>query len=80
MSDVRLFFGSIFYPSGGYEDFKGIFESVASAKEWAVSQNEYLSWAHVVCDDHIVLKGFSDVQEGLEIEDRFVWKWSEKVD
>lgn len=59
---VMLFSGSAFYPLGGWDDFKGYFETVEDAKKSLLAQDDELVhgddlWAHIVCGGRIVLWG-----------------------
>lgn len=70
----KLFCGRNFYPSGGYEDFKGNFTSCKEAIQFI--ENEYKDgedvWAHIVQNDKIIMRGIND--------DRvypIIWKWQE---
>lgn len=52
-----LFSGNDFYPLGGWQDFKGCFESIEKAKEWSEinEPDPMFSWAHIVCENKIIL-------------------------
>lgn len=72
----KVFFGYFYYPKGGYEDFKGSFESLDLAKKFILEtrKNESFSWAHIVLEDKIVLKG--------TIIDEYpkLWRWDREIE
>ncbi len=47
-----LFYGSIYYPTGGACDFRGSFDTIEEAKAARASQQEDCgySWAHITDD------------------------------
>lgn len=62
---IMLFAGSSFYPSGGWEDFRGYFNTVEEARIFLIHNWETFDiccspWAHVVEDNKIVLEGTLD--------------------
>ena len=62
---IMLFAGSCFYPSGGWKDFRGYFNSVEDAKEFLKDYWENFDiccspWAHMVENNKIVLEGRLD--------------------
>ena len=74
-----LFAGSAYYPSGGWEDFRGYFNSIAMAKEWVVNYDfDMHAWAQIVLDDTIILYGNGEyhyVEHEGEIIYEFRWEW-----
>lgn len=70
----KLFCGHRYYPSGGYEDFTGYFDSIEDAKKYIKDEYTYDScmWAHIVLVDKIVLCGRLDC-----IYDNAHWEWKE---
>ncbi len=52
-----LFSGSNFYPSGGWDDFKGYFSSIEDAKLWLQKNepNAHYMWAHIVYNHKIIM-------------------------
>lgn len=59
----KLFAGNNYYPLGGYDDFKGNFDSIEEAMRGFItyyedgSGAEYAEqWGHIVCDDKIIFK------------------------
>jgi len=74
----KLFCGPTFYPLGGYEDFKGCFETIEHAKLWLLqhSPDACFMWAHIVCKDEIVLWG--DDADRPFYGDLSPWVWREK--
>jgi hypothetical protein len=50
MEDYALFAGSMFYPRGGWNDFRGYFDSVDNAKEWFDNYKGTMKnlWMHIV--------------------------------
>lgn len=47
MSNYLLFAGGFYYPSGGWDDFRGSYSTPEEAKEVAESLT-YIDWWHVV--------------------------------
>ena len=56
MKPYLLFCGDTYYPLGGWEDFKGSFDTLEDARA-AMPIHEY-SWAHIAFDGAIV-EGYS---------------------
>ncbi len=58
MTDLKykLFYGDNYYPLGGYDDFKGNFDSIEEAIKYLKVAEPCASymWAHIVLDDKIV--------------------------
>lgn len=73
-----LFSGELYYPRGGWKDFKGFFDDVESAKKWIVEHNPDATdkWAHILVDGEIVLEGGPDENSQFGIE--AVWVWLQK--
>jgi hypothetical protein len=59
MNEYMLFMGADFYPSGGWEDFSGYFDSVEKAIIFLQSQDRFMKWAHVVHQGKIIIKANS---------------------
>lgn len=59
---VKLFFGDVHYPHGGYNDFYGYFSSIEEAKEYMEKNYsvEPSMWAHIVINDTIIVSGYFD--------------------
>lgn len=57
MKKYKLFAGEQYYPIGGYEDFKGNFDSLEEAMQSFDNTREAYcgQWAHIVCDDVIIM-------------------------
>ena len=60
-----LFAGSQFYPYGGWEDFRGYFDSVECAKIFLLKEYEnfscsYCSWSHIVQNGKIIVSAILD--------------------
>jgi len=55
-----VFAGRNYYPYGGWEDFKGIFNTIEDAQKSFEneSENYYNEWAHIVKDGKIIFEGF----------------------
>ena len=71
---IKLFLGLNYYPDGGYDDFKGSFDDIESAKEWVekeYSEAYFDGWAHLVLDDKIILRGYRDSSSW----DVKPWEW-----
>ena len=47
MKRFLLFTGQHYYPDGGWDDFKGDFESYEHAKDFLIQHNDY-DWWHLV--------------------------------
>jgi len=47
MKRFLLFAGDFYYPNGGWDDFKGDFDSVENAKDWLEGDGG-ADWAHVI--------------------------------
>lgn len=76
MNKYMLFYGSFYYPYGGWEDFKGYFQSMEEAKDYALKalEENCCVWIHVVFDDKIILSGKKDVYDDA------IWEWKEGED
>lgn len=59
MNKFYVFLGEIYYPLGGYKDFKGEFDSLDDAVKYIRINysNAFDRWCHVVKDNKIVLEG-----------------------
>lgn len=79
MNDKYLvFYGDDFYPSGGWSDFCGYFDSLEKAIIFIQSQDKFMKWAHVVYQDKIIIKA-SSIEEYKETDDGKVFcdnRWS----
>ena len=69
-----IFAGWFFYPDGGWEDFRGFFDTIDDAKKWIqenLGQGGYpLQWAHIVHNNKIILKVSFDYRtETLDFEE-----------
>ena len=63
MERYLVFMGSIYYPSGGFEDFAGDFSTEKEAVNKAKSMDyDFSEWAHVydTRDRKILLKIYTD--------------------
>ena len=70
---VKLFLGEIYYPCGGYEDFRGNFENAEIAIKYIEDKFPYSNqWAHIVLDDKIIIEGRSSWYPETK------WKWEKK--
>ena len=68
-----LFCGFTYYPYGGWEDFKGYFDSLQDCQEWVyknITDPSY-RWVHIVHQDKIVLYGHCQEKEGKNAQ----WAW-----
>jgi len=66
MNRYLLFSGDDYYPSGGWQDFRGDFETIEKAKEhFLVDKDGNRDWMHVVdsTDGRIVFRGSYDEDE-----------------
>lgn len=74
-----LFGGETFYPSGGWNDFKGYFNSIDEAKEFI--ENEYLSetlaWSHIVFKNDVIFHGKKDSTYDSKEIISYEWEWME---
>ena len=76
---ILLFLGNNYYPAGGWDDFKGYFEDIESAKKW-VQENEvdaFTKWAHLVYMDKIILYGCGKFKEYYTFDKPSEWIWEE---
>ena len=66
---VKLFYGNSHYPMKGYEDFKGYYNDIESAKAFVEKEleNACFVWAQIVIGDKIVCSG--------EINCYPKWEW-----
>lgn len=60
-----LFAGSSYYPHGGWEDFRGFFETIEDAKKWLQDNFDNIGigcclWAHIVVNFKIALVCYFD--------------------
>ena len=58
MKRYLLFRGDIYYPAGGWDDFKGSFDTLVEAAEEATKDSSF-DWWHVV-DSHTGIKEEGD--------------------
>lgn len=67
----KLFYGNIYYASGGWCDFKGNFDSEKEAREYLekTETDECLMWAHIVFEDKIIR--YATV-------DSWTWDWRDE--
>ena len=63
----KLFCGACYYAEGGYNDFRGSFDSIEDAKLHADGLPDYCEWAQIVLDDKIIQTG--------GCWDKSPWKW-----
>lgn len=72
-----LFSGSAFYPCGGWEDFKGQFDTIEAAKLWLQkeSPDATFKWAHIVHDDKIILWASSSDNDCPVYGEYGFWQW-----
>lgn len=54
MNEYLVFLGDDFYPCGGWEDFRGDFDSLEEALNYIKSQEPNYSWAHVVYKNKVI--------------------------
>ena len=52
-----LFLGDLFYPSGGWMDLVGVFDSFSEARDVIESISPFDRWFHVVFNGKIIAKG-----------------------
>ncbi len=52
----KLFSGDFFYPSGGYGDFIGSFETVQECIDFVEKTPLNFEWSHIVEEDRIILE------------------------
>lgn len=72
----KLFYGSNFYPSGGWDDFKGHFDSEKEARDH-LDKNEpdpCSMWAHIVFEDRILRYASG----GSSWEEKIGWHWRDE--
>lgn len=60
MKRYALFVGSRYYPSGGWRDFVGSFDTIVEAREaaWPRRRHETMGWYHI-----------ADTEQGRIVED-----------
>jgi hypothetical protein len=69
MNDKYLvFLSDNYYPSGGWEDFSGYFDSLEMAIIFIQSQEPDCNWAHVVYQDKIIIRA-SSIEEYKETDE-----------
>lgn len=71
-----LFEGEDYYPSGGWHDFKGHFETIEQAKTW-LEENYSCpcdQWAHIVYQGKIILNAYSP-----ELLEHTNWIWESEL-
>lgn len=56
MKRYLLFSGDNYYPGGGWEDFRGDFDTVEAAKAAKLDQHKHDDWYHIV-----------DIETGTEV-------------
>lgn len=54
MKDYLVFLGEIYYPSGGWEDFRVDFDSLEEALNYIKSKEPLYNWGHVVYKNKII--------------------------
>lgn len=56
--DIRnrylVFYGNRYYPYGGWEDYKGEFETLEDAKNFIYTLDTCYTWAHIVFEKKII--------------------------
>ncbi len=75
MNEYLVFIGEDYYPSGGWDDFSGYFESSEKAKEYIKSFDPDHKWAHVVKNGEIV---FTAVGHMIEYN-HYKWVFSDEM-
>jgi hypothetical protein len=48
LKNFLLFAGDVYYPSGGWDDFQGSFDTVDEAKAYLKAQNHNHDWWQIV--------------------------------
>ena len=56
MKDYLVFLGENYYPYGGWEDFRGDFDSLEEGLNYIKSQDSSYEWAHIVYKNKIIKK------------------------
>jgi hypothetical protein len=54
MKPYLVFAGDVYYPLGGFDDFKGSFDTLEEAQA-AIPEDDF-TWGHIVHEGAIVLK------------------------
>jgi hypothetical protein len=54
VKDYLVFLGDNYYPWGGWEDFRGYFDSLEESLNYIKSQDAGYTWAHVVYKNKII--------------------------
>jgi hypothetical protein len=78
---IMLFAGTNYYPSGGWEDFKGYFNSIEDAMKFINDDKKfsYCSWCHIVIDNKIILQGSSKYNHYRK-DGKMVWEKPEEME
>lgn len=78
---ILLFAGENYYPSGGWDDYRGSFDTIEDAKKWLqenISGSDL--WAHIVKDNKIIGLSFkSDKWEMINGKFNYIqkeWRWA----
>jgi len=76
--EYKLFYGNNCYPLGGWDDFKGYFESELAAREHLeITETESCSmWAHIVFEDKIIR--YATGRYSWEKKEKSNWKWRDE--
>lgn len=58
-----LFLGETFYPSGGWDDLIGFYESWHEVREYIEEIDPYCMWFHVVFAGKIIARGKEKIDD-----------------
>jgi hypothetical protein len=78
---IMLFAGTNYYPSGGWEDFKGYFNSIEDAMKFINDDKDlsYCSWCHIVIDNKIILQGSSKYNHNTK-DGKMIWEKPQEIE
>jgi len=62
MKDYLVFLGENYYSYGGWEDFRGDFDSLEECLNYIKSQELHDNWAHVVYKNKIIKKAVTETK------------------
>lgn len=71
MKNYLVFYGENFYPSGGWLDFCGSFDSIEKVSEYIESRDPCLAWAHIVHDSRIIITAEGESEDYNEYQWKF---------
>lgn len=76
MKDYLVFLGEYYYPSGGWEDFRGDFDTLEECLNYIKSQDAFYKWAHVVYKNKIIKNANTTIRDFKN----HVWEFTDYLD